>query len=831
MPRDLLAESQPKDLLADQKEYGWGDIAGDLGKGVEEAGRSIANFGLQVLSSPWTFNQALTQSLDDNPDTGFFTKTKQAQAIDDLIPVDAEDTEYTIPRGESDAIDMARDATRYGTEFLLSGGTSVLKHGAKGLAGTMAGAAAGGQVGDETGAALGSIAGGFAPLVEQFARRSWQTTKDVGRDVGKIANGIFNGDPSTLANASKADLRDAVVVLYNNAYPSTDIPLTPEYVDSIVDTVKKNIDAGQTGTLGQLSGDRGIIQYERDLLNTTNKTTERSYIPQHEQIQKDISQQGTAPVEEIAPTGIAEEAGVLPKARTQAEADRIREQGMEGAETVLAQARQAADEIPKPAESMLSQAQQAQEESLNALNIRNLQAATPEGYVIDKAGLEGFEQVKAAVKEQYDTAWANAEAIPADLAADLSGRLERVQKLVSQDNAYLFNNIKEDIDRLVEVPSPIGMSELDRSIGKLLNKSDITDTARTVLRNIRGELRKRLDPDAAALLAKADANYPRFLTMQNAVNKSNLQDYRPSSQEIGTASRNVGGGDPTRQPMRPEIAETQRIETLGQEAVDVAQEDLKAAQKSQADILRAGEAEATSVENIAEARAKQVEASPAAKFGQYESAEKAASQVFKSKTPTADLKQIVDTVKDDPQAVENLRRAFAKEFRNSIDNKGLLSREGYNTFKQRRQAYEESGLFTAEELDRIDSGMAEAQKLFVYDDTGKLAKLAPEERGLLDATAALAGAKIGAALMGSPLIGASIGRRTATRLLDRFGREQIDRLAQEMTLNPDKFVSIVKKLEQEGGVERIPPTKWLETFQELFKTAGITIAPKVNSEN
>jgi hypothetical protein len=187
------------------------------------------------------------------------------------------------------------------------------------------------------------------------------------------------------------------------------------------------------------------------------------------------------------------------------------------------------------------------------------------------------------------------------------------------------------------------------------------------------------------------------------------------------------------------------------------------------------------------------------------------------------MKTLLRSVEDSPSAKEDVRRAFMDEFQNSVTTTGPtgrvnLKQDAFNKFKANRDVYEQSGLFTKGELDRIADGFAEGQKLFLHKDAARLTKLPDEQQRVAQITAALVGAKVGAAAFGSPLIGAALGRKFATTQLQKMTGDKAKKIAYELTTNPERFAEIVNRLKDPG----ISPAEIQKGLKELFAKAGQT---------
>ncbi|GAG30733.1 unnamed protein product, partial [marine sediment metagenome] len=116
---------------------------------------------------------------------------------------------------------------------------------------------------------------------------------------------------------------------------------------------------------------------------------------------------------------------------------------------------------------------------------------------------------------------------------------------------------------------------------------------------------------------------------------------------------------------------------------------------------------------------------------------------------------------------------------------------------------------------------------FLHQDARRLASLPPEKRRVLEVFSAIAGAKTGAAVFGSPLIGASIGKKAAKDVLAQMTDKQARRLAFELTTNPEKFVEQVNRLKQ--GDLTNPGTVLEEMLQIMAKGAKDTAVGAVKA--
>ena len=113
-----------------------------------------------------------------------------------------------------------------------------------------------------------------------------------------------------------------------------------------------------------------------------------------------------------------------------------------------------------------------------------------------------------------------------------------------------------------------------------------------------------------------------------------------------------------------------------------------------------------------------------------------------------------------------------------------------------------------------------------------MAKLSPVKRRVASMVAALVGAKAGAALFGSPLIGANIGRKTTTSMLDSLTNKRADELAEQLLTNPEKFAELGAKLKVSAADMTVKQKK--EAIMELLAVAGVKtgiVSSEINKED
>ena len=190
------------------------------------------------------------------------------------------------------------------------------------------------------------------------------------------------------------------------------------------------------------------------------------------------------------------------------------------------------------------------------------------------------------------------------------------------------------------------------------------------------------------------------------------------------------------------------------------------------------------------------------------------------KDVTANLKQLLKTVDQaGPEAKQHIQRAFMNDFEGLITTdkgKFKLKPNSLKEFKARRSTYEKSGLYTPDQMQVIEDSLVEGQKIYMHEYGPALARLPDPEKRVAEILAALTGAKVGALAFGSPLIGAALGRRYATKQLRAMGTDKARKIAFELTMNPEKFKEIIINLNKHGISDA-----YIEmNIKELFKRAA-----------
>lgn len=774
----------------------------------------VATEGMaDMLSLPLSLGQRAQKGFanlaDEDPESGFWQGAMetppQGQATRDFFkPVTQFAKENrSVPEGENTAFDMVRTSVQQGLPIAMSGGlgkggglsktldkmASPIRHSAAGAA---LGAAGGEQIGGEAGEQIGSMAGSLLGDWRGMADMAKASGRSV-TAVGRMIKRRLSKEGVNLDTATEKELLRSLGHYLNEAYDPTKPETSPEYIDALLRRVQAKVAAGEQGTVGQLSGDLGLRQAER-----RGADASRGVGQQMDAIDARIDTAAQQPMRDIAPAGAPEQAGALPRSRVRAAKDQVTQ-------------RQATSE--QSAESALAQARAQSEATQTGFNSRMLNEAAPEGVVITDVGTEGGKQLKKAVQKQYGDAWASAGKPPKDVTDSMADAIESIMPQVTTEDASKFRALQADIKKLAEAGSEFSLSQLDMKIGRLQGKAANSTTVNEVLDQMRQQFRGGLTDEAQEALRLADRNYPNFLTVQKAGRSANaIGEFTPS--QAATGSRGVGGnraftGDA---PLQQTVAE-------GVTDAAVVKEQQKLAQQLRNKTVNQGKTKVKSQKAA-------IEASPTGRFANPETHQHVAAvkEAMKGGQPVKSIKQILKGTEANPQAREDIRRAFMSEFTNSVTSgkgtkKGMLTNEALDKFKLRRDVYEQSGIFSKGELDQVQKGLEEGRKVFLGVGVKDLAKLPPDRRRLLEVVAALAGAKTGALAFGSPLIGASLGRRFAKEKLAAFTTEKSRDLSYQLSVNPQKFMDIVNKL------GKSPTEKEVFNFmQRLAVRAGVATA-------
>lgn len=773
------------------------DYAKDVGAEVLTATGRATEGMADLLNAPINLHQRFKKGFgnlaDDDPETGFWGGVSETPQIGEATrqffkPVtEFADENRSVPEGESQVFDMARTGMKHGLPIAMSGGLGGPAAGGK-LVQTLnamqtpirnsavgagllsaAGEQIGGEEGETAGALVGGIFGdwrGITDLLKMGKKGVMAASTAVKRKL--------SGAGVTLDNAGEQELIRAMGRYLDEAYDVNNPGAGPAYLDDLLNKLIAGNAAGKKGTVGQITDNVGLAKFEAKGADDFRELQIRQ-----NQINNEISNESRGAMDAVAPTGDTTLAGDFPKLRVAQEQAALERQAA------------AAD----------ARVQRLEDTTETAFNSRLLNEAAPEGVNITDVGPVGGRQLKTAVTKQYNDAWASTT-MPDKATTDaMVDSLEAIIPQIDLTDTAKIKRLQADIVKLSETGTPGALSAIDQRIGKLRHSSANSENVKEILDQMREQFRSGLTETARDALKVADLEYPGFLAVQRA-GKSAAGKPTFTAGQAATGARAIGknkaftGEAPLQNSITEGTADAGAVET----------------QRQTANALR----------TKTNAEIKALEASPAAVFGGNEPEQllKAAESAMKGKgakkTPIADLKDILKGAP--PADKENIRRTFMKSFMNSVsDADGILTQGSLKAFQKNRPIYEKSGMFTPAELQNVEDGLVEAQKLYLGTNSKALAALPPERRRLLEVVSALVGAKVGAAAFGSPLIGASLGRRFAKERLAAFTTEKTEKLAYELSVNPKKFEDILKRLDVDTGEKEA-----MGILERLMVRAGAT---------
>ena len=663
----------------------------------------------------------------------------------------------------------------------------------RGTVGAMGLGTAGQEVGGDMGELGGTILGDF--LGTGFLRNPKTSIENLAKLTGKFKNAyrdvrnfLPGGTPlNVVDNASMDDLAKAVDIIKLNATVPRDIAILTDPVqkkaaiEAFNTKLEKDIidaiDAGELGSLGQITDNAGIENYVRTLREgATNGGSAQARLSAQAQDQTNmrLTDEVNANIDEVSKTGRAEEAMDAPQEALR-EAKRV---AREEAYTAGKSAEDAGDTI-------LTQAVDAQSQAVKDRNLSAIQkSVAPNQTVPTRIGDEGVSDLAEGYQRAYTDAWEDASHLKPTVTRGMKEELDTLSKQVDKKDMLALDNLGKNIEKLSQGVTPPKMQALDHAFAKAIKSADGALAER--LTSMRANFRAGLPDGVKSELAAIDAQYGKYLTVKKAATAANERAGVFKNSELATASRGVNS---TTKPLQdvyvPGLEEDIALKSRLGEAT-VAE---KAARK-QADVLRKG----------AEVEINALDRTPAGKLaatdaGGVDEVIKTIARGGTTKNRSKALTELLDSVKNNPQGKKDIKRAFAKMFRNTFDADGGLNMKGKEDFDKMRKVYEDSGMFNKAELENFDKAIKEGQKL--YMDTGKLPVQLPEgAQPLAETLAALVGAKIGAFAFGSPLIGAALGRKATTKMLKAISSERLNDLAYELMVKPEKFGELIPKLKQ-----------------------------------
>ena len=832
------------------------DYVQDVGLAAPEAGVNIMDTTLQGMAN-LPFINTITRSIEGAADVArgkpvgdavlgaafptqpnALAKTVQAgtgRARDVLEGARA------IPEGQSPALDATRTGVRVALEAAAGGGPRVLPMSvAAGLGG---GGASYLSDGSPVMEGLGSIGGA---LLGGNPRGLAQGAADVGRAVGRKARdfgGLFRkgwntitgkgDDFAYLDTASWDRLKKATEDVIINAYDPSKTDLTPqEFQEDLIKRLEEALARGERGTVGQLTGDPGILSFEQGLkANAADSDGLRELARQFDAVNAELAGIPMGELDTIAPTG---DATALPRtARGVAD---------ERAGATLARGEEAAGAAEAAGEQGMTQVGGIRNAAGEGITRKALQEAAPPGVEITETGRAGFRQLDDSVQKAYNDAWGKAvDAEPYEIGGRFQSYTQYIEGLPQQLDRAL-KQVDLDIEKM-SLAGGADVRKLDERIGKevrrLVTSSDPAAKALAQeLKQARDYMRQGLPPGVRDKLASVDAIYPSYLVAQEAFRSAPLNAENIGGKELQRGVKKFGGGN--RQiargegPMQDVGAEGVEQDYFLTEAQKTAKRELTAA-KARAKKLRS-EAKTGRKRTLKEAETARKRALKEAerdaqytrtkdvtgRVGQFEprpeEVNEAVRELYKQgrttsrgerMSPKAAIRKLVDDVGQTPEGREDLRRAFAAEMVNTTGKDGRLTKTGYETFKRRRKELEDAGVFTPEELDRLGERFAQGQKAFLHEEVRNIPDMPTRVRRISEALASFGGAKVGAAAMpGISLVGAALGSRTGKELLESLTDKQSRDLAYQLTLKPERFVNEYNKLAEALKTKRGVREAW-----------------------
>lgn len=792
-------------------------------KSTMDATEGMADLLLSPLNLLERTAQGLTGLTDDNPETGFWNQFGQrgevggwtADFFDPARKILTEESQ--IPEGVANPYyEKGRTFAEHALPIIESGGVGkiaptsskalqmtqqALRTGApaSGVA-SGTGAVAGQEMAGDEGEAVGSIAG--AIVGNPIEAGKWA--------INKVGNAYRLARPGTTkaATASKADMRDALTKYFEQAFPREGGEADPDYIEFLVDKAIKRIDQGESGTFAQLADDLGLSAFEQKL---AAESPERAR--QLESIDRGIEGEARARVDSTV-------SGEPTLAR----------------EPVLAETQRATEELAASKiaekESQLQQARAAEQEAqdirtgfYDEVDTKVFNEANPSGMApVDKLGSEGYTQLKNNIGQAYDEAW------------DAAGVLKKqtFNKMVKYGNSLkeadpaTYNKIDKLLDAVetFEMASPTSQSvkAVDKMIRDEINRLpyDAHD-AREYLKGLRNILMDDMPKAGRERLNELNSNYDKFLTIRGAGDRTPAGE-RVRAETYEAQSRSVAPSGATQEgkaPMQQTLEDARLNEQQVEQYVSEAESNLSKAER-QAQTMR---------ERATSQAEKEIAKTPAGKFAANEAEQylSAASDTFKAKTkggktPAANMKAIIETAKT-PAERDNIRRAFLEEMEQNVfalNSEGRVGQKAIEKFNARRDAYEQSGMFTKEELDTMAASVEQMQKIYLADEAKAIAALPLETSQLVRKMAGIAGTLAGGAATGGShaLMVAGRARNIAEKLAESATSGRVKELIYQLSSNPQRYADVFKQYADDLST----PELQASFINALLAKAGIATA-------
>ncbi|RKZ99572.1 MAG: hypothetical protein DRQ42_07470 [Gammaproteobacteria bacterium] len=870
------------------------DAGRAMGRGLAGAGE----FALDVMALPQSMAERVGNVIDAPEGQGFDAfwepteigkRTAKATRLPDSMYESMADIDETNFPKSSEVYDASMKGVEIATGDAALAPLAGLKHTASGLKAAI-GAGAGGATSDYylDDATYGSIAGALAGDPKALV----ELAKSTGRGAANIGNyfvDYFKKNPN-IDNADLKHLRAGLQEISRQAYNKDSGEMSLEYVEGLMTKVREAVKEGKTGTIGQLTGDRGILNWEAR--GGDIEGIGRGFTRELDKINAKLKTNVTDATDAISPTGVTANAADAPRETIAKMEDQAVLQGEKlGRETVenvqprLEKALEAnkqsnapfADRVDTGVDSVaLKQTvTQAKDDAFEAMQAEwaKLPNKGTTSKVSVKTAVDGFlnkiktggESIPAQLKKEFPDTFKQLDSLGNDVTLEELSNL--LSKLSSEANMIQSGNRTGSMLKHVEGLKEAIYSSLDdvaggsatqrkkaasmykdymetygakTKLGKSLDVNDAGFGSERISAGDKGLDKFRETLDASPNSREAAGNYMKSLYQQEVMvdgvvnptkHKEFLKNYgghldeiptvrdeinhlASSSTELGTATKNMT------------VAEKQaaKLREQGVKTADAARKDTSIGQfgstpKDEVEVIQAARNIMTPEDG--KDRLKELtELVNNVKRSGRQSPDDIHS-AFREGLPNTPSKEGRGS-----QSFDDLRSAFRDDMTNTLSKDGKLTQDGLKKFRQDRSVYEKSGLFTKAELDRIEDGMVEAQKMYLHN-AESLSKLTRSKQTVAETVAALAGAKAGALLFGSPLIGASIGRRFVVNQMNKLTDDKARKLAYEMTVDPEKFVKVLDRLSEANIGEKAAN----DAITELFKLGSIGVAQEERRDN
>lgn len=811
----------------------------------------------------------------ENENAGFFTRAKRAlgsaafdfesdamKGVDHAVEVLSPEanTRRKYPTDGS-ATDIALSAVELGTE-MMGGGAAL---------GRMAGTKAA-QAGLNSGAMgttgyVGAKASGAPEDVAQITGALFSLSSDPrglaklsAEKVERMFSILFRGGrpTATLETATTEEKREALQYIlrnmvddrpdYVNASPEEQAALVAKYADEFTEKARNAVADGEVGTLGQLTRDKGVLSEESKIASAAatgkhdaNVALERI----NNRIQSDVHDtlEGIPRVETPDAALSAAQESVQNRTTRATDIARQRQQARTGAaNAALDEAIEGVGEAFKPfkAAGSTADAGTAFKKSATTLRAKSIEEVDRlyDATLRDASGADRVipaSTVKKAVNDWLSGMHPSQEKLVRD---ELSVELDRIYDVADGDrvNMEAFSALVSKASKASDTKTG-GAAHYAHDLKQALldgvdqRSGNRLDKARTAAEKHHRsfDFMKRLDDAEAAFGAKA---IPRGDAGGDAA--AHILDVG-DGKTVGAAkdvirarmgASMLRGGDPSEiTSSRVRTAETSNDASLG-EFADVSRETSTLARQVEkreaaTEAVKQAAKKNKVTDGVLTRYVKAVNASATGEFAKAEGVRvgDSAGRAISGLTPVSNLKRIMKDI--GPENHDSLRGAFMRDFIDNQNKSNKLSNMdstdaagGMRKFNELAGIYKDAGLFDDEQINMMKEAVIAGQKLKLHNSK-KFASYKPEEQRILTAIAAVAGAKAGAAVMGSPLIGAALGRRFVVKGLEDMTTTQIESLGHEMMLNPKSFIDVVDELDPSKSDEIVDVIR--QRYEELLK--------------